>query len=249
MSYGKLIAIVAAATAATLILLLIGYQLALSGRPPIDPVSSSEGRRFDQFITTDISNTYRVGGETLFTFRAEKVIHRKRKLGPLTINPAKEIRMQNVEIEIHVSATAGRDGGEGEIPAAAGDSGNTDIARLSLQQVLKHTFSAKELGFITRVVIQGITVKVFQKKEEQLALAAGEVTVSLRSPNARYMNGFTLISKDGARVSTGEAEWQGQTRRFFVPGDYVFEDGSEVQRGREAFFAVSPESRITLERN
>jgi len=73
------------------------------------------------------------GSEPMFRLQARSLVHRKRKVGPWTLNPIKEVEMTGVRIEIFRSEP-GR-----------------PVRPLSLDGILQGTLFSKSLGFVSRV--------------------------------------------------------------------------------------------------
>ncbi len=75
------------------------------------------------------------GSEPAFRLRARTLIHRKRRFGPLTLNPVKEVELDGVRIEIYAP-----------VPGP----GRTHRP-LSLDGILEGALLSKNLGFVSRV--------------------------------------------------------------------------------------------------
>src|SRR5262245_29097496 len=76
-------------------------------RPPAPPPAASADRdlpALDKIYFEDVVQEAYDGSMKLWILSADELVHRKRKVGPLTINPIKEVEMTGVRIEIDRSA-------------------------------------------------------------------------------------------------------------------------------------------------
>ena len=106
----------------------------------------------DKFRVTDLEYTHNNQfGEKVFSIHIGEFRHKKRKIGPLTINPIKELELNNVHIEFYK-----------DDPTSGGRSKRSDSSRtltpngfslLPLSSALKKTFHAKELGLFRCEII------------------------------------------------------------------------------------------------
>ena len=84
-----------------LIILVVGFLSLRIGKRPAVYTKQEESLTFDKFHSSGVVHGYYKHGKKIFTLKADQISHRKRKLGPFTINPVKEIVMVNVQIEIN----------------------------------------------------------------------------------------------------------------------------------------------------
>ena len=231
------------ATAVVLILITCA-GIALFARRPGEPPGGprlpakpvQDVPTFDRIYLRNVSYSSYVRGETTFTLKAEEIVHRKRKLGPLTLNPIKEVEMNGVRIEIYQSA-----------PPAGGRGPQAEDVDLPVQRILKESLSAKDLGFVARVRMNRFHLVLLRGGVEQLSIVAGTASVGLDSAILRIDDGFTLSTHGGGQLVAKSAEWRFDSRRLSVPGTYVQKEGRNTRRGEEGIFRIGPDGRLTRE--
>ena len=191
---------------------------------------------FDRIYLKNVAYSSYVRGEKTFTLQAEEIVHRKRKLGPLTLNPIKEVEMNGVRIEIYQGA-----------PPPGGQGPRAEDVDLPLQTILKESLSAKDLGFVTRILMNRFHLALLRGGVEQLSMVAGAATVGLDSAVLRIDDGFTLTTRAGEELAARSAEWRFAGRRLFIPGAYVLKVAQNTRRGEGGTFRINSEGRVTRE--
>jgi hypothetical protein len=129
-----------------------GEATADSGAAPI-PIPES-----DRLYMSGIDYTGYDGAEPIFRLQAGSLVHRKRKVGPWTLNPIKEVEMTGVRIEIFPD------------PEGRGRSRRP----LSLEGILQGTLFSKNLGFVSRVRLLDLQVDDRRDNAAQDHLTAAE---------------------------------------------------------------------------
>jgi len=183
------------------------------------------------------------GSEKVFSLEADDILHRKRKIGPLTMNPVKEVEMKGVRIRIYRSDPAG--GGDG--PGPIGDRPEAEGIDLSIGSILREAMTAKDLGFVSRVVIRPLHLTFFRGGEEAFSIAAGAASIGLEPDVLRFDHGFTLNERGGGQLVATSAEWRSDSRRLVVDGLYERRDAEGSRHGKRATFRIEPAGVLTEE--
>ncbi len=214
-----------------------GYLAWTRWKPARDPLSTTEGSpaRFDRFRLQGFEHTTYEGDEPVFTLRADEIVHRKRKIGPLTLNPIKEIVLQGVTIELRRSSRRPRRG-----------TGNDGQAS-SLSPFLEDMVSRKGLGIVTRLLINRLDVKVFRDDALQFSVTAASASVGLRDRSIHLEGGFQLQAGSGDRLRAREARWAGLEEVFRVAGSYVWFRSGEPIQGINGQFRVQEDGVLVRE--
>ena len=200
---------------------------------------------FDKFNLSGIDYTHYDKGKEVFTIKSGKIIHRKRKVGPLTISPVKEIEMANVLIEINLNKHYTRNlQYDQKIQKADSIEDRSDIFPLPFSDILKETIHDERLGFISRVVIKGFDLKILRMGQQQFTIAANRVTLWPVSQKVMFQDGFFLISRSGEQLVARKALWENKRKSFFIKGTYELSDEKGTTTGRRANFAIDRYGRI-----
>jgi hypothetical protein len=101
------------------------------------------------------------GSEPVYRVSAAQVIHRKRKVGPLTLNPVKEVEIDGLRVDL--------------LPRRSGSGGGMPPPPRSLDAILKELLASKNLGFVSRVVLKDIAIEDRSGRGEPFRFAAEEV--------------------------------------------------------------------------
>lgn len=208
-------------------------------RPPHD---SNISKKFANLYVFEGTFTHFVKGKRVFTFEAEEVVHRKRKVGPLTINPIKELELTNVRIELHdmdyLNTLKKFDSNTHDTMM------DPQAIRLPLGQIFKKTFGDMQLGFVSRIIIRGITLEANQAGKGLFKLFAKKAEFKMRSMNVIFEEGFSLTGKNGQRLVTLRAEWKDKKAAFFIPGLFVFKTGQQEHASSNAYFSLQASGEI-----
>ncbi len=218
-------------------------------RPDIKPKSTVQ--KFDKFNVSGIDYTHYNEGKKVFSIKSGKIIHRKRKVGPLTINPVKEIEMAEVFIEINQNKHFSRNVqyvqyGKNE-QKAQGESKiekRSDIFPLSFSDILKKTVNDKRLGLISRVEIREFGLKVLQTGNEQFTITAKKVTLGLMSQKVLFRDGFSLVSVNGEQLIARKAQWENKRKSLYIKGAYELRGKKGTTTGKGAFFTIDSNGKI-----
>ncbi len=217
-----------------LVLSIVGVVAQRAGRRHEKGESARPGTRSDRLYLRGVTYTSSSAGKRLFTLTADEIIHRKRKVGPLTLNPVKEIEMTGVLITVYREA---RNASAAQSPL--------DEPLLPIREILEESLAAKGLGFVSRVIIKGLDLSVLRDAGRLFRIQAGTATAALESPVVRLADGVTLSTGAGEEIATRRAEWRGDTMRLSIPGSYVLRGGAGALEGKTAIFTVNPDGSLT----
>jgi hypothetical protein len=112
---------------------------AAAGEPAPDAAAMPES---DRLFMSGVEYAAYEGSEPAFRLSARTLIHRKRRFGPLTLNPVKEVEMDGVRIEIYPAEGTG---GRARHP-------------LTLDGILEGTLLSKSLGYVSRVRLRDLVI-------------------------------------------------------------------------------------------
>lgn len=227
--------------AAVLILVVAGAAVAfIPGRIPRPEPPASPPQAVPAAETVelrDFAYASSVRGQKVFTLKADSIIHRRRKLGPLTINPIKEVEMNGVRIEIVQGAASG--GGSA--------SGTADV-ELPIRGILSESLSSRDLGFVSRVLMNRLRVAVVRDQVEQLSIVARAASAGLDSGALHLERGVTLTTRSGQHLEAQAAEWRFDSRRLVIPGAFVMQDGRDIHPGERTTFRIGADGRLHAEK-
>lgn len=227
------------------IILVSGFLYFGIGEQNPDIRGKSKVPKFDKFSLSGIDYTHYNKGKKVFSIKSGKIVHRKRKVGPLTISPVKEIEMANVLIEINLNKHYARNLQHDQKVQKAGNLEiRSDIFPLPFSDILKETIHDERLGFISRVEIRRFDLKVLQMGQEQFSIAAKKVTLGLKSQKVLFQDGFSFVSVSGERLIAGKAQWDNKRKSFFIKGTYELRDEKGTTTGSRAFFTIDSSGKI-----
>ncbi len=212
--------------------------------PSDSSITSEEGKhakRFANLYLFEGSFTHFEKGKRVFTLEAEEVIHRKRKLGPFTINPIKEMVFHNVRITLHdMSYLNSRERSQTSMPSRRE---YAETFQLPLHGIFQKTFGDLQLGFISRIIIHGITMEAKQE-EKGFTLFAKKAKFGIKKSNIAFEDGFSLTGKNGQRVVSHRAEWKAKKEAFYIPGMFVLKTNEKEQASSNAYFSLLASGNI-----
>jgi hypothetical protein len=211
-----------------------------SGKTGMSEHSTPHTPRFDRLHVTDFSySSYDNSGQRRLSFRAEDVLHKKMRIGPLTVGALKELDMLNVRVEIEQMEASLPLMQQGNNPEAG-----HELFPSLFFAVLKEMMKAQGLGTVSRVVIQGFVLDVLRLRRPHVTITANKVIVGLASPSVVFREGFTLLSQNGSRLEAKQAEWRDDRKGFFIKGAYVLKDATGPHFGIRALFTVDHTGKI-----
>jgi hypothetical protein len=220
-----------AAVAIVLILVGIGFR-----KKGIDPGAASQGLASDSLRFKGLKHRFLGEGGEVFSFEASEVHHKKTKLGPLTLNPVKEIWMSDVRIRIDVGSPLPEGGSSNPVP-------------LSASKVIQYVLKNHDLGFVRRVVIHRFESFFVRGDESLWELRAGKATLGLGAPRVLFENGFSLVSSQGHQLTAMEAEWRPDVRCIQVRGPFSAQVDEGRRRGKGGAFSLGRDGELILQQS
>jgi hypothetical protein len=179
-----------------------------------------------QLMIKGLSRRASLGGGLTYSLTAEQLVQGKRKFGPLTLNPAREIVLTGVRIELDLP-----------LLAPSPTSGDFDL-RPVLDDLTEH----HELGIISRIVLRRLTL-VCRRGEAHVSLVAKKLV--LGADGVPSLEGqFSLESFTGDRLEANAASWNPAKNRIRISGPYFLRDEQGAHGGRDSAFRVGPDGRI-----
>lgn len=218
-------------------LLVLGSTAFLTSCSTVEDAEAPASRAapiFDRFVIEGVSHTAYEGSRKIFTFEAEEMIHRKRKVGPLTINPVKEMEVTGVKLAVYRDSSASASQAEKE------------ESSIPLKDFIEKVGSSTNLGLVSRVLINDLEITLYRGGTLEYTLAAGRATAGSGDREIDFEDGFRLTSSAGQELNARRARWSNDRNRLLVSGDYSLRDGAEVTKGSAAEFILGPEARILI---
>jgi len=206
--------------------------------PDPEGAPAETAERFDRLHVKGLQYTSTFKGRKIFSLAADELIHRKRKMGPLTLNPVKEIALVGVRLEIH---DLGGEGGQ-----APGEDKRALLA-LPVRRIVEETASSQGLGFVSRVLIDRLEITFMSAQDvEILRMSAGSAALGLDAGAVTLSQDVSIRSAEGEELSAREVIWRQEGGLLLTRGDYRFRGmlGGEEQRGRDGRFTLTAAGRI-----
>ncbi len=210
----------------------------------VQQTGRDDGYEFDRFQLEGFEHTQFKEGRKLFTLSCKEITHRKRKIGPLTVNPVKEIKMSKVHIELFSQVDESPSENPDEDLNRHTEASPTPIISQPLVGGLKKMLGDRELGFVSRIVIADFTLDVSRNGQKQARIRAGKAILGAESPDARLDNGFSIVAQNEQRLVANKAVWDRDKRAFHIPKAYVLTDVAGQRRASNAFFGIDASGRI-----
>lgn len=180
------LAIAAIVSVATAVALVTLTRRTPSPHAPGEAASTEALPGSDRLYLSGLDYSAYDGADPVFRLQARKLIHRKRKLGPLTINPVKEVELRGVRIDLLPPRSSG------VAPAEAAHSGP------SLDLLLKGMLSSKNLGFVSRVILRDLEIED-RRGGDTSHLTADEVIFRPGEDHLEVRGRFEIRDRDGRR--------------------------------------------------
>jgi hypothetical protein len=197
---------------------------------PSDPNSSASDGSFDRLRIIDFEHTVYAGQNPVLSLHADEIVHRNRSLGPVAINPIKELIFTGVSIKMTAPE---------EIPATGGGAATAYVAPL-MRQMLTQT----DLGLVSRVTLKDLELTMSGYGVPIFSLSAKHMTIGLEESAVVLSQGFRLISANGDRLRAGGARWKARAQSFEVNGPYRLTTAAGPAHGSGGVFRIDPAGAI-----
>jgi hypothetical protein len=182
---------------------------------------SASERPVDVFRMTGLSYTAQDGDRIRFRLKADRVEVAKRKFGMLYVTPLKEALFSNVELEVYA-----RDGEEGD----------EDVLSMDMLGQLLPGDGLKELGLVTRVRIDGLSIKRI-RGQALSSITARHATIDPRTRVAELTGGVLVGAADGRAIRSQSTTWDPAAGLFTINGPYLLiKKAGQVVQGSGARF-------------
>ena len=193
---------------------------------PSDSKSSGDPGGVDRLRITDFQHTVYAGERPALSLHADVIVHRRRSLGPVAINPIKELVFSGVNIEMMAPEMD---------PRASGA-----YLAVLIQQML----SQANLGFVSRVLMEDLELTMLNDRVEVFSLSARKAEIAMAEPVVEMSQGFRLLSANGDRLRAQSARWEVQRQIFDVAGPYRLTTAAGPAHGSGAIFRIDPSGAI-----
>lgn len=193
---------------------------------------------FDKFSMSEIEHTIYEHGRKTFIFSCEELVHGKRKFGPITVNPIKEIQMLKVRIEVIQDDSPKQDTDVDSLTS------QPPIISKSLNKALKKILTNRDLGSISRVVMSNFTLNVSRNGGKHFTVRADTVRMGVKSSQAKFDHGFSIVTKTAEELSSKEAIWKGEKNAFYIPTDFRIKNAEGEYRSSKSLVTVNSAGKI-----
>jgi hypothetical protein len=168
-----------------------------------------------------LSYTAQEGDKIRFRLKADQVEVARRKFGMLYVTPLKEATLSNVELELY---------------AREGEEGAEDILSMDMLGQLLPADALKELGIITRVRIDGLSIKRIRGQAVS-SITAQYATIDPRTRVAELTGGVLVVGADGRSIRSQSTTWDPAAGLFTIDGPYLLvKKAGQVVQGNGARF-------------
>jgi hypothetical protein len=228
--------------AIVIVVTLAGMLLLTKRRPGFAPngtLGNSAGRQPPESDRLYIENLdYKIydGADLIGRLRARELVHRRRKIGSLTINPVKEVELNGVRFEILPRRERERVSA-GLVPDDTG-----------LQTLLEGALASKNLGFVSRIVLRDFEVDDRRAGEAGVHLRAGLAECRPGRGPIRLADKVEWRAAGRLLLKTDDADWDPEARRLVVRGSYEAQEGTAAHQGRDATFRIEAGGLLVRER-
>jgi hypothetical protein len=194
------------------------YKIQPSGTG-FDSRSTSE-KPVDVFRMNGISYTAQDGEKIRFRLKADQVEVARRKFGMLYVTPLKEVTLSNVELELY---------------AGEGEQGAEDVLSLEMFAQLLPANVLKDFGVITRVRIDGLSVKLIRGHAVS-SITARHATINPQTRVTELTGGVLVAAADGRSIRSQTSTWDQAAGLFSIDGPYLLIKPGRVVQGSGARF-------------
>ncbi len=178
---------------------------------------------FDQVRLGGVSSKILDDEQRLLTITVDSLVHRKRRLGPLTINPIKEIAISGVRLEIESPP---------RVPGVFGEGRFLTTLRKGIGELL----SRHDLGFVSRIVIHELDIVGLREGRQVFAFHAGRLVMGVGDQAVSLEQGITVQTPSGERLDAWSGRWEPREQRLVVTKSFLHRRKGKTVRGAEASF-------------
>jgi hypothetical protein len=201
---------------------------ALRDRPtpaPHPPVTG-EGS-FDRFRLEGFRHTSYHLGQKVFSVEAGEIVHRRRRVGPLAVNPLKELVLSDVRIELN------------PLPEGSGPG-----AEPSVRSGVENMLLQEKLGMVSRVLFHELVLSSSRDGTFRFRVRAREASVDLAARSVTFPGPFLLESAAGDRLEAEDVQWRDDQETFHVRGAFLLHQANGVTPGRDTYFVVEESGKV-----
>jgi len=177
---------------------------------------------------------YKTGGLAA-SIRADRLAIVPHRFLFFNLKSINEAHLENADIEIHMHDNASEN--DDMVPFV------TDIFAEEKKSSSKHKPSS-ELGVITRSVVEGITVKIFNTNFLSITLRAKRAYVDKRKHQTRFQYATLEDARSDRQITSKDIFWDARGKVFLIPGAYIAETALGHARDKGARvnlnFVVAP---------
>ncbi len=262
MRIARLRRILGVALALALSTLLVWVGLRLSERRT-GPPANHEIPRSAGLEVTGLSLAFFDGERHQVSLHADRLVHKSRRIGPLTIRPLKEIELSGVRLVLDDRAyDADRSAGDaqgsaartGADPAVSPGRRSEDAARPLEESILPATrlafekfLTLSDLGFVSRLSVIDCNIEVLQSGVRSASLHAGRLRIDRLGSGFTLEEGIELLSPSGDRLEAREARWDSGAGRLVLTGGYLLRRGGKARSGTGGPVSFGPSGEIVLD--
>jgi hypothetical protein len=200
----------------------------LKDRPPPERrPEMSGGESFDRFQLQGFRHTSYHMGRKVFAVEAEEILHRRHRVGPMAVNPFRELVLSGVRIELNPSPEPSGPGGDPSVRGA--------VENMLLQE---------KLGLVSRVIFRDLTLSYSRGDVFRFRVRSPEATIDLATRSVLFPDVFLLESASGDRLEGEDVVWADDFETFHARGPYIVHEHQRVTPGRNTYFVVQESGKV-----
>ena len=186
-----------------------------------DALTSGLEPRPDRVVSSGFVYRSLDGDEQRFSVKIGELVHRRVKLGPLTVNPVTVVELSEVVMEV-----------------------NVDLYSLSPREILREALASRGIGMVSRITLQDLALVGSRDARTVIELSAEKLEFRARRSTVRLEGRFTVETAFGERLQANAAEWI--EAGLEVQGVCTFRDGEELTRGIGGSFNLENDGHLRM---
>ncbi|MEW6684430.1 MAG: LPS export ABC transporter periplasmic protein LptC [Nitrospirota bacterium] len=180
------------------------------------------GRPVHVFRMDGINYTAQDGENIRLRLKADRIEVAKRKFGMVYLNPLKETVLENLDVEVHQR--------EGEPPVVVSDD--------MVVQILPAE-TVEQFGVVTRIRIDGLTVKVIRDGRPVSTVTARQATIDPKTRITELTGGVEVATADGRSIQSQASTWDQSAGLFSISGPYLLRKPGGMVQGSQPLRAMA----------
>jgi len=183
-------------------------------------------------------------GRLMSSVKADVIKVERRKFWAFNVRPFTETVLENASIQLHLYTDQISDGGE--------QRNEHDMNMLSFgKEVLSVGSSFNDLsmnnGLVTRGVMKGLTLEIFEDKNQSMLITAQKAFVDFKKKALKMVNVYMKDISTGKMIKSRSVIWNDKKNVFEINGQYIADTEHGILKGEmisvDLDFDISPLKR------